>query len=204
MPGVKIGNNCVIGACSVVTKSVPDNSVVVGTIHSVKGLEFKVVFVVGVEEGIFPIIRAIDSENDIEEERWLMYVAITRAKEMLYISHVNMRVLWNKNQIQKPSRFLKEAKGEIEDEQDEKEESKVYSGNFNTYYQNMQKSMIKEQSKSFKDFTKGVQVFHSKFGVGIITDDSELETKHTVTVTFNVLGAKTLSLEYTPLKIMKK
>ena len=72
------------------------------------------------------------------------------------------------------------------------------------YYENLQKSVIKEQTKAYDDFVKGVQVFHSKFGVGEITDDSELHTKHTVTVNFNVLGAKTLSLEYTPLKIMKK
>ena len=183
-----------------------ENSVLVGTVHAVKGLEFKVVFVVGVEEGIFPILRGMDSETDIEEERRLMYVAITRAKEMLFLSHANMRVLWNKNQFQKPSRFIKEAQDEIEESEGDgvSQTQKTYSGSFNTYFQNMQKSMIKEQSKSFSDFVKGTQVFHSTFGVGIITDDSELKTKHTVTVTFNILGAKTLSLEYTPLKIMKK
>ena len=182
-----------------------DNAVVVGTVHAVKGLEFKVVFIVGVEEGIFPIIRGLDSENDIEEERRLMYVAITRAKEMLFISHANMRVLWNKNQLQRASRFIKEAESSDDNEENEKEvETKVYSGNYNSYFKDMQKGMIKDQTKSYADFHKGVQVFHSKFGVGEITDDSELDSKHTVTVTFNVLGAKTLSLEYTPLKIMKK
>ncbi len=179
-----------------------DNSIVLGTIHAVKGLEFKIVFIVGAEEGIFPIIRASESENDLEEERRLMYVAITRAKEMLFITHANLRVLWNKNQFQKPSRFLKEAQEEQKEE--ENENKKTYSGSYNTFFENMQKSMIKDQSKSYSDFKKGVQVFHSTFGVGEITDDSELETKHTVTVLFNVLGAKTLSLEYTPLKIMKK
>ncbi len=181
-----------------------ENSVIVGTIHSVKGLEFKVVFIVGAEEGIFPIVRGIESENDIEEERRLMYVAITRAKEMLFISYANTRVLWNKNQFQKKSRFIEEAKDEIEETQQEEPETKTYSGSYNTFFQNMQKSMIKEQSKTYDEFTKGTQVFHSKFGVGVITDDSELKTKHMVTITFNVLGAKTLSLEYTPLKIMKK
>lgn len=181
-----------------------ENSVLVGTIHSVKGLEFRVVFVVGAEEGIFPIIRGLDGEDDIEEERRLMYVAITRAKEMLFLSHANMRVLWNKNQFQKPSRFLKEAQQMVEEKESEPVKQKTYSGKFDEYYENLQKSVIKGQTKSYNDFHKGVQVFHSKFGVGVITDDSELESKHTVTVTFNVLGAKTLSLEYTPLKIMKK
>ena len=82
-------------------------AVTIATVHAVKGLEFKVVFVVGVEEGIFPIQRAT-SNTDIEEERRLMYVALTRAEERLFITHASKRYLYHESQYQSPSRFCKE------------------------------------------------------------------------------------------------
>jgi DNA helicase-2/ATP-dependent DNA helicase PcrA len=85
-----------------------DNFVSVATIHAVKGLEFRYVFVVGLEEGIFPISRARDKEDDMEEERRLMYVAITRAKERLMLSRCKTRYLYNRKEYQVDSRFLKE------------------------------------------------------------------------------------------------
>lgn len=180
-----------------------DNSVLVSTIHAVKGLEFKIVFIVGVEEGIFPILRVLDDKNDIEEERRLMYVAITRAEEILFITSAKKRFLWNRDQFQKQSRFIAEALDE-EKKAEENEEKKIYSGSYNDYFLKMQKSMIKTQTTKFDDYKKGTQVFHSTFGVGVITDDSELKTKHSIVVTFNILGAKTLLLDCTPLKIMRK
>lgn len=82
-------------------------AVTIATVHAVKGLEFKVVFVVGIEEGIFPIQRAT-SNTDIEEERRLMYVALTRAEERLYLSHASKRYMYRESQYQSPSRFCKE------------------------------------------------------------------------------------------------
>lgn len=82
-------------------------AVTIATVHAVKGLEFKVVFIVGVEEGIFPIQRAT-STTDIEEERRLMYVALTRAEERLYLSHASKRYMYCESQYQSPSRFCKE------------------------------------------------------------------------------------------------
>ena len=179
-----------------------DNSVLVSTIHAVKGLEFKIVFIIGLEEGIFPIVR-MDERTNTEEERRLMYVGITRAKEMLFLTNCKFRNIWNRTQYQKPSRFLDEAQFEGE-KQVESEEKKAYSGNYNSYFQKMQKDAIKTQKADYSQYTKGTKVFHSTFGVGEITDDSMLKTNHCVVVTFNILGAKTLSLEYSPLKIMKK
>ena len=179
-----------------------DNSVLVSTIHAVKGLEFKIVFIVGLEEGIFPIIR-MGEESNTEEERRLMYVGVTRAKEKLFLSSVKFRNIWNRTQYQKPSRFLEEAQFEGE-KQTKTEETKAYSGNFNKYFEKMQKDAIKTQKTDYSQYTKGTKVFHSTFGVGEITDDSMLKVNHCVVVTFNILGAKTLSLEYSPLKIMKK
>ena len=83
-------------------------AVTIATIHSVKGLEFKCVFVVGLEEGIFPISRALNSNRELEEERRLMYVALTRAEERLYLSYASKRYLYKESQYQTPSRFCRE------------------------------------------------------------------------------------------------
>ncbi len=85
-----------------------ESCVSLATIHSAKGLEFKVVFVVGAEEGIFPVTRSMDSTSDIEEERRLMYVAVTRAMEKLYITYSASRFLYSERKASIPSRFLKE------------------------------------------------------------------------------------------------
>ncbi len=90
------------------------NYVTLSTVHAVKGLEFRVVFLVGMEEEIMPISRAMDSEEDMEEERRLMYVALTRAKERLYLTRSKSRFLYGLRQSTARSRFLKELATEIE------------------------------------------------------------------------------------------
>lgn len=83
-------------------------AVTIATVHAVKGLEFKVVFVIGLEEGIFPISRALNNNYELEEERRLMYVALTRAEERLYLSHCSKRYMYRESQYQTPSRFCRE------------------------------------------------------------------------------------------------
>lgn len=83
-------------------------AVTLATVHAVKGLEFKVVFVIGLEEGIFPISRAFNSNHELEEERRLMYVALTRAEERLIMTHASKRYLYHESQYQTPSRFCRE------------------------------------------------------------------------------------------------
>ncbi len=91
----------------------PDQDcVVMMTMHSAKGLEFPVVFVVGVEEGIFPGIRAIGEHEEMEEERRLCYVAMTRAKERLYLSCANQRMIFGRTSSNRPSRFVEEIPAE--------------------------------------------------------------------------------------------
>lgn len=85
------------------------DNVILTTIHSVKGLEFKVVFVVGLEEGIFPLSRSLSSPTEQEEERRLMYVAMTRAREKLTLTHVKTRYLHGRRSAMLPSRFIEEA-----------------------------------------------------------------------------------------------
>lgn len=85
-----------------------DDRVVLMTLHSAKGLEFDNVFLVGAEEGLFPGQRALESDEELEEERRLMYVGITRARKKLYITHTQRRTLFGNTKYNKPSRFLEE------------------------------------------------------------------------------------------------
>ncbi len=90
------------------------NYVTLATVHAVKGLEFRCVFICGLEENILPVSRAADSKEDMEEERRLMYVAVTRAKERLYLTRSKSRYLYGKREPTARSRFLKELAGELE------------------------------------------------------------------------------------------
>ena len=90
------------------------NYVTLATVHSVKGLEFKCVFLCGMEDGIMPTSRADNDEDELEEERRLMYVAITRARERLYLTRSKSRYLYGKREPTMRSRFLKELSSELE------------------------------------------------------------------------------------------
>ena len=85
-----------------------DSSVVLMTLHSAKGLEFPAVFLIGMEDGVFPHLRSIGEPDQLEEERRLAYVGITRARERLYLSHAWSRTLYGSTQYNPPSRFLDE------------------------------------------------------------------------------------------------
>lgn len=130
------------------------------TVHSVKGLEFDHVFVVGLEEGIFPHMNSLMDGNDIEEERRLCYVAITRAKEKLYLVNARHRVLFGKEQVNPPSRFLSEIDQsllEIE-KQDTTEVSEV---------------KIEKQEKFYQEdmnYQLGDYVYHDVFGTGRVVE----------------------------------
>src|SRR5699024_7407894 len=82
-----------------------DNMITMMTVHSAKGLEFPVVFLVGMEEGLFPISRAFENDKDLEEERRLCYVAITRAEKILYITNAKRRTIYGRTNYTLPSRF---------------------------------------------------------------------------------------------------
>jgi len=90
-----------------------ESAVQLMTVHAAKGLEFRVVFIVGLEDGLFPHENCLNSKEDIEEERRLMYVAITRAKERLYLLRACSRLLWGKRQLAPISRFVSEIPGEL-------------------------------------------------------------------------------------------
>ena len=90
------------------SESVSGHTVTLMTLHAVKGLEFPVVFMAGLEEGIFPHQRSLNSSSEMEEERRLMYVGVTRAEELLFLTYAKRRLIWGDYKYFTPSRFLSE------------------------------------------------------------------------------------------------
>lgn len=190
-----------------------DNNVLLSTVHAVKGLEFRVVFVCALEDGIFPMLKTGERPSDIEEERRLMYVAITRACETLFLTYSTRRMLYNNEKYYPKSRFIEEMGLKIEDRQNLKADvllssySNLYSpqnkaplaGGQNPVW----KAKIEAQKKDISGFISGTKVLHPSFGVGVIVDDSKLTASRMVTVAFEIVGRKTLSLDYAPLQIIK-
>ncbi len=131
------------------------------TIHSAKGLEFKDVFVIGMEEGVFPHNRSLLSNDELEEERRLCYVAITRAKEKLWLVGTKRRVLFGIDSMNPVSRFVKE----ISDEYIEKDDVEDFFTN--------KKRAIDDNVNDDVDYKVGEKVIHSTFGEGIIVSISK-------------------------------
>lgn len=236
-------------------------SVSISTIHASKGLEFDYVFLIGLEEGKFPLSRALDNADELEEERRLMYVGITRAKKKLYITRAKSRFLYGRREDTICSRFIEEMGikvpkrqfGGFSSDYDDFVSNDYYSNNYKSNYNahsnysngysnnygkssfgnNLSKSnysfdssySTKKQefggssnnlnklqsmnskvssSKKFDDFKVGVQVFHTKFGVGTIIKREDAEGNNYVSVDFGKIGVKTLSLNFAPLQILKK
>ena len=195
-----------------------DDRVSLMTIHTSKGLEFPVVFLTGMEEKLFPISRAITSmrDSDIEEERRLCYVGITRAKEELYMTLTQKRTLYGKTNPSIASRFMEELPGECIERLNKAENELSYSkANYNIldkytkkYMNNVQKSSIaKKVNATVKDTTKetniddikpGVKVHHPKFGVGTVVMMKGTD----VTIAFDNQGLKTINKEYTTLDLL--
>lgn len=178
------------------------DAVSVMTVHAAKGLEFDMVFVPGLEDGIFPSGKSVDERNGLEEERRLMYVAITRAKKELVLSCAKSRYIFGDVQMQMPSRFIKELP------QDEINYEEVFFGseyshnnrqnNFtSTNFSPPQKKFpttnysapyVKKYEPKLADSMAGKRVFHQKFGYGkvINTDGDKLE------ISFEKTGTKTV------------
>ncbi len=123
------------------------------TVHSAKGLEFDNVFIVGLEEGIFPHINSLDSDDDLEEERRLCYVAITRAKKNLYLLNAKRRLIYGNTNINPPSRFINEIDARYLESDIKSEKPKI-----------IKKSMIDKDAT----YKVGEKVIHDIYGEGII------------------------------------
>ncbi|MDR0850466.1 MAG: UvrD-helicase domain-containing protein [Christensenellaceae bacterium] len=176
-----------------------NNAVALATVHAVKGLEFKVVFVVGLEQGVFPIIR--QSGGDLEEERRLMYVAITRAKERLYLTHAMSRALYNERRYTNKSQFLDELSGV--DKKTVQAMDAYNLTNFTANKMSFSVSAINTPKKvDANGFTPGKQVLHTKYGIGIIVTTDTLSNDRCITVDFKGIGMKSLSIDYAPIKLL--
>lgn len=171
-----------------------DDAVQLMTLHSAKGLEFPMVFMVGVEEGMFPSQMSIEEAGRLEEERRLCYVGMTRAMQKLYITYAEMRRLYGQDKYHKPSRFIKELPESCLDEvrMKAKVSRPTSSGRFS-------QAVVKE---SFNEtgFSLGSRVMHPKFGEGTIINFEGSGPQSRVQVAFNGEGIKWLVTAYAKLE----
>jgi DNA helicase II / ATP-dependent DNA helicase PcrA len=160
------------------------------TLHNAKGLEFPVVFIVGLEEGVFPHVRSLTEPDELEEERRLCYVGITRAKERLYMLHAWSRSLWGQANYNPASRFLAEIPDELVHVVGERTQTPMRA--------QRPRSWPAEDPGSFR---VGQEVEHTRWGRGIILDISRSSVGFEATVNFPEAGGeKRLDLNLAPLK----
>ncbi|RKD29000.1 DNA helicase PcrA [Thermohalobacter berrensis] len=180
------------------------DSVTLMTLHSAKGLEFPVVFLAGMEEGIFPISRALENDIELEEERRLCYVGITRAENDLYMTHASVRTLYGRTSSNIPSRFLKEIPNTLIENCNEEDTSckeTAISKESNKYFRGSSKIAVKPKDKD-TNVTVGMKVKHKTWGVGTIVQVKGKGDKTEITVAFDTIGIKKLMLSYAPIEII--
>lgn len=179
------------------------DSVVMMTLHSAKGLEFPIVFIPGMEEGVFPSMQTIIEASELNEERRLAYVGITRAKEKLYLIKTRERMLFGSTTHNRESRFATEIPSKLLER----------TGNENTYAQHR----FEYQSKpSFDPFAKkkpttapssnhyavGNMVFHKVFGTGMILSTTPMGSDTMLEIAFDKVGTKTLMANFAKMEIL--
>lgn len=186
-----------------------DNQVVLMTLHSAKGLEFPYVFICGMEDGVFPSYMTITSEDneELEEERRLCYVGITRAKNKLFLSAAQRRMMQGRTQFNKVSRFIDEIPEKLL-QVDTGVRLKDKRPNHNLFSENRSEKFRKPyQSKSFQStkmdtlsYGVGDHVSHMKFGQGVVTGIVSGGRDFEVTVDFDKCGTKKMFASFAKLK----
>lgn len=186
-----------------------DDVVTLMTVHSAKGLEFENVFIIGLEDGIFPGTRSFDSEADMEEERRLAYVAITRAKKELYITSARKRMIFGQTQRNVTSRFIREIGRELIDKIDSAAEKLIEEDRDNevTEVQSLtlqqQLARDKRQANSSKSeaavYEIGERVRHSIFGDGTIISVKHMANDAMLEIAFEKVGTKKIMANYAKL-----
>jgi len=172
--------------------------VVLMTLHSAKGLEFPVVFIPGFEEGLFPGIRSMNIEDELEEERRLCYVGITRAKERLYLTSTYCRTLFGNTTYNMASRFMKEIPDELLETGGRR---KVQQDRFSAAIASSAPILGKDafgvgSGKPHTDFKAGDQVVHKKFGIGKIISVTMDNGDCVLEIDFKKAGMKRLMAEF--------
>jgi DNA helicase-2/ATP-dependent DNA helicase PcrA len=159
------------------------------TIHNAKGLEYRIVFLIGMEEGIFPHARSIE-DNDVEEERRLAYVGMTRAMERLTLTHTTARSLYGRREYNLPSRFLDELPAGVERE-------RLRPASWVGYAQSARQIAPRDE-RELPALSTGDSVRHGSLGEGVVT---RIEAGGVVTVRFAADGSeRRLMIEYAPLE----
>ncbi len=168
------------------------------TVHASKGLEFRTVFISGLEEGLCPHEQSMYESNGLEEERRLMYVAVTRARQRLYLSHAQSRMLHGKVRYGIPSRFLDEIPEELLKRLNSKPVKRSGSPNYNELPHRMNNAKSSEQ-KNAMPWRIGQSVDHKKFGNGVVVSYEGSADDMRVQVNFGNAGLKWLALEFAKL-----
>ncbi|MCI7349705.1 MAG: UvrD-helicase domain-containing protein [Ruminococcus sp.] len=190
-----------------------DNAVCLMTMHSAKGLEFPEVFIVGMEEGIFPGTRSMDTLEDMEEERRLAYVAITRAKKHLYLTYAAQRMIFGSTTRNFVSRFVKEIDSDLLEKIDrtvkikkvEKDEGIIAaSGGRNPF--SLQNELMERKTAAAKqsaaasaDYSEGERVKHKVFGEGTIVSVKKMSNDAMLEVNFDNVGTKKIMANFAKL-----
>ena len=176
------------------------NGVTLMTMHSAKGLEFPIVFIMGMEESLFPHIRAIKSEDDheMEEERRICYVAITRAEELIYITNATTRMLFGRSQSNMPSRFLKEIPEDLLDSHTGQKRQTIYPKSQPKRGFSKRTTSTKKQVSS-SDWKVGDKVMHKAWGEGMVSNVNEKNGSVELDIIFKSEGPKRLLAQFAPI-----
>jgi len=201
-----------------------DSRVVLMTLHTAKGLEFPIVFLIGMEDGVFPHLRSLTEPDELEEERRLAYVGITRARERLFMSHAWSRMLFGSTQYNPPSRFLDEIPGELVEAVGERGRRAGrssfrsdgggrrdgFGSSFGSYDPDKERIVDQAIAKGRAAATStgaedlglrvGDDVRHAKFGEGVILALEGAGDKAEAVVRFPGVGEKRLLLAWSPLQ----
>ena len=192
-------------------KEVSNERVSLMTVHMAKGLEFPIVYVLGMEENLFPSIMSINSREEVEEERRLFYVAMTRAEKSLTLSYCNQRFKWGNLIECEPSRFLSEIDNKYTNKNSLDQQQPSHIDNTLLRLRKFKKRKNISKLKSFKSSSQKIKinikindvVFHERFGKGEVKQIEEDGENSRATINFNNSGEKKVLLKFAKLKVIK-
>ncbi|EMM5475199.1 DNA helicase PcrA [Enterococcus faecium] len=176
------------------------------TLHAAKGLEFPVVFLIGLEEGVFPLSRTLMEESELEEERRLAYVGITRAEEALYLTNAFSRTLYGRTQYNRPSRFVEEIDQElleIEGMRPTPKKTPVFAKKTAYSYKQPETAVVPSKSATGGEnnsWKPGDKVKHKKWGLGTVVRVSGTSKDLELDVAFPSQGVKRLLAAFAPIE----
>ena len=170
------------------------------TLHTAKGLEFPTVFLTGMEDGIFPHSRTFDDKNEIEEERRLAYVGLTRARERLYISRAEYRSTWGAPNYNPPSRFLDEIPDDVIVWRNQSSDSLISSITKKSRIATAPPPRATGKKSMAMELAVGERVSHDTFGLGTVVAVAGAGDKAEATINFGQYGEKRLLLRYAPVE----